>query len=128
MGCAVVEALDAYPFVLVHIASVGECALQRDWVACIEVLERIDGQLVAPLLDAGPRVVAITTGWSMLPVSGKPLFDLVPVAMWGQGIRPDGTSRFTEAECSRGALDRLQPRDLPFLLLDQLGLVKKFEP
>jgi 2,3-bisphosphoglycerate-independent phosphoglycerate mutase len=130
IGRTVIDAIDSYPFLLVHVTAAGECARQHDWAGCIEVLERIDGDLVATLLDSGQRVAAltITTGWSTLPVSGQPLFDLAPVVMWGPGIRPDGTRKFTEAACSTGALNRLQPRDIPFLLLDQLGLVKKFEP
>lgn len=50
-GRAAVEALDEYDLVLVHVEAPGEAALAGDLRGKMEAIERVDAEIIAPLLD-----------------------------------------------------------------------------
>ena len=97
---AALRALKDHDVVFVHVAAAAAASHARDFVAKVEVLERTDGFVVGPLLDAVAKRkdlrVLVFGGPAVAVTSGRVLEDPVPFVVVGPGARSHRVSAFTE--------------------------------
>ncbi len=97
---AALAALDDSDLVFVHVAALAAASHARDFVGKVELLERADGFVVGPLLDAAQRAgdvrVILIAGPAVSTESGRVLDDPVPFALFGPGARSHRRGAFTE--------------------------------
>jgi 2,3-bisphosphoglycerate-independent phosphoglycerate mutase len=94
------DGLKTHDLVCVHVEAPDEASHEGKAVQKIEALERIDRDIVGPLLDALPRL----GGWRILvaPDHRTPLrtrahsYGAVPFAVAGTGVEPSGQSAYDE--------------------------------
>ncbi|MEM2574024.1 MAG: 2,3-bisphosphoglycerate-independent phosphoglycerate mutase [Candidatus Jordarchaeales archaeon] len=128
MGHAALKLLDEYDLVFLHIKGTDSASHDGDLEKKIFMIEKAD-KLVSLLLDSVEldRTYLVLTADHTTPVlvkdhTGEP----VPVAIAGPGIRSDDVKRFSERDCAKGGLGRIQARFLMPILIDYLGLSKKY--
>jgi 2,3-bisphosphoglycerate-independent phosphoglycerate mutase len=97
---AALEAIEGgAPRVVVHVGAPDEAAHRRDAAAVVEALERLDAELLGPLLDvvrgAGGRL-AVCPDHATDPVTGRHDRAPVPAVVWGAAVAPQGPSSMTE--------------------------------
>ncbi|KPK64998.1 MAG: hypothetical protein AMK73_04300 [Planctomycetes bacterium SM23_32] len=106
-GRYAVEALHRCDLVLVHVEAPDEAGHQRDLRAKIAALERIDADIVGPLMAhrerAGLLRLLIVPDHVTSVEDGKHKRGRVPFVMWGDGIEAASGARYTEAHA--GASD-----------------------
>lgn len=108
---AALRALEERDLVYVHVDGVAATSYARDFVAKVETLERIDGYLIAPLLEAVERENAVRlvviAGEAISAETGRHLPDPVPFAIYGSGVR---------GQRHRGAATEVGARDAGFFV------------
>ena len=94
-GSYAIEALARHAFVFVHIEAPDECGHQGDWQGKVKSLERIDAEVIGPLLNsqyaqAGELRMLVCpdhpTPLSLKTHATEP----VPFVAWGPGFAPTG--------------------------------------
>lgn len=128
MGHAALKLLDEYDLVFLHIKGTDSASHDGDIEKKIFMIEKADS-LINLLLDSIDleRTYLVLTADHTTPVSVKEhTGDPVPIAIAGPGVRSDDVKRFSERDCARGGLGRLQARFLMPILIDYLGLSKKY--
>jgi 2,3-bisphosphoglycerate-independent phosphoglycerate mutase len=99
-GQAAIEALGQYDLVCVHIEAPDEASHEGRHEAKIEALQQIDRHIVGPLLEAlqsaGPYRILITPDHPTFCSTKKHTHGMVPLAMAGHEIQPDGQSTYDE--------------------------------
>ena len=100
-------ALADHDLVVLHVKGADIAAHDRRPDLKAEFLERLDAALAA-LVDGrdGDLRIAVASDHATLSEAGHHAADPVPVLLWGPGIEPDGTTRFTEQEAAAGGLRR----------------------
>jgi 2,3-bisphosphoglycerate-independent phosphoglycerate mutase len=97
---AALDALERHELVLLHVDGLAAASHARDFVAKVELLERIDGYVLGPLVRAlqGERRgrLVFVGGEAISCARGAFLNDPVPFVMHGQGLRGHGRAGFTE--------------------------------
>jgi len=118
------KALDTYDLVLVNVKAPDLCGHDHDFEGKVKVIERIDGAL----RDALPqdRWIALTADHSTPVDVGDHTGDPVPLVIRGPGVRTDNVVRYDECSLATGGLGRIRGRDLMLILLDLMGVAKKF--
>ncbi len=121
---AVIKALEKYDFVLVNIKAPDLFGHDGDVFGKIKMAEKIDKAL-GPLKDVD--CLKIFTADHSTPVtirnhSGDP----VPVTITGKNVRVDDVKNFDEISCAKGALCRIQGKDLMNIALDLTNRSEKF--
>jgi 2,3-bisphosphoglycerate-independent phosphoglycerate mutase len=99
-GEAAVAALNEYDLVCVHIEAPDEASHEGRPDAKVEALEQIDRHIVAPLSEAlrqhGDHRILVTPDHPTFCRTKKHTHGLVPLAMAGTGIEPDGQQTYDE--------------------------------
>ncbi|KAA5545461.1 cofactor-independent phosphoglycerate mutase [Roseiconus nitratireducens] len=107
-GKAAVAALQDYDLVCVHIEAPDEASHEGRPDAKIEALQQIDQHIVAPLKEAlqghGDHRILVTPDHPTFCRTKKHTHGMVPLAMAGTGITPDGQTTYDEL--SAAAADR----------------------
>ncbi|MCB9824543.1 MAG: hypothetical protein H6806_08075 [Planctomycetes bacterium] len=97
---AALAGLEAHDLVFLHVAALEAASHARDFVGKVELLERIDGYVIGPLLEAATRRgdlrLVVLAGPTASTESGRVLDDPVPFALFGPGVRSHRRSAFTE--------------------------------
>lgn len=125
---AAAEALTTKDFVFVSVKAPDLCGHDGKAMDKVEVLERIDKQMFGHLRGhILPDTILAVTGDHSTPCerrdhSGDP----VPLLVFGEGVRIDGTKAFDEMSAMHGGLGRLRGRDLMPLLLDLADRSSKY--
>jgi len=100
-GRYAIEALRTYDLVLVHVEAPDEAAHDGNAKAKVEAIERVDADIVGPLMAAAPEFDALRI--MVLPdhlttvEQGRHTRGLVPLAMWGAGVEARSGMSFTES-------------------------------
>lgn len=85
--------------VVVHVGGPDEAAHRRDADAVVATLERLDGELLAPLREAvaaaGGRLI-VCPDHGTDPVTGRHDPAPVPAVLWGERVEPIGPSMLAE--------------------------------
>lgn len=121
----VIEVLEDYDFVFVHIKGADSLGEDGNCTGKKEFIEKID-EAVRPLLDLQDTVIAITADHSTPCESLTHSADDVPLVIWAPRGRTDEVSQFGETACFRGRLGRIQGRHLMPILVDKAGRAQKF--
>ena len=104
-GIAALEALKDLDFVAVHVEAPDEAGHNGDAQEKIQALENIDREIVGPILAEAEKCGDIRI--LCMPDHPTPLelkthsSDPVPFTIWGAGINPDNSTKFTEAEAAK---------------------------
>lgn len=113
-GRAAVESLRTRPFVAVHIEAPDEAGHAGDAQEKIRALERIDADIVAPLIreaEASGDLRLLCLPDHPTPIALRThTADPVPFALWGHGIPTGGGGTFSEAGVGDAPI--LSSRDL----------------
>lgn len=124
---AALRELDTKDFVLVNIKAMDLFGHDDDAKGKAAFAQKIDAhckRLMSSVNDG--TIIAITadhsTPCSVRDHSGDP----VPLAVWGNGVRPDCVRSFDEVSCAQGALGRIRGSDLMPILLDLANRGEKF--
>ncbi len=122
---AAVNSLDRYDFVLVNVKGTDVAGHDSDPILKRDVIERADRAYRQLLTDDLDVVVAIT-GDHSTPVSyGDHSGDPLPILIYAEGNRVDGSSLFDEVSCARGSL-RINSADLMQYLLNVSDRAEKY--
>jgi 2,3-bisphosphoglycerate-independent phosphoglycerate mutase len=98
-AAAASAAFEDFSRVVVHVGGPDEAAHRRDPVAVIEVLERMDAELLHPLRDSVEAVggrLAVCPDHGTDPRTSLHDASPVPAVVWGAGVERQGPSSFTE--------------------------------
>jgi 2,3-bisphosphoglycerate-independent phosphoglycerate mutase len=127
-AAAAVDALASHEFVLLSVKAPDLCGHDGKPMEKVEVLERIDKELLGHLrANLPPDVVLALTGDHSTPCERKDHSgDPVPLLVFGPGVRPDRTATFDEFTAMDGGLGRLRGIDLLPLLLDLADRSRKY--
>lgn len=128
MGRAALRLLSDYDMVFLHIKGADNASHDGDVEKKINMIEKADA-LVSFLLDHVDlnTTYIVLTADHTTPVSVREhTGDPVPVVIAGPGVRTDDVKHFGERECAKGGLGRVQARFLMPILIDYLGLSKKY--
>jgi 2,3-bisphosphoglycerate-independent phosphoglycerate mutase len=101
-GRYAIDALTRLDLVLVHVEAPDEASHEGDVKAKIRAIERIDSDIVGPVMsradmNGGIRVLIVPDHVTCVE-DGKHKRGAVPFAMWGEGIRAAAGSRYAEAD------------------------------
>ncbi|MDQ6724955.1 MAG: 2,3-bisphosphoglycerate-independent phosphoglycerate mutase [Actinomycetota bacterium] len=102
--------------------SAGEDGNFEAKVAAIEALDAV----VPSLMDMGPDVVAVTGDHATPSQMAAHSWHPVPVALWGERVGRDDTTRFGERWAGAGALGRRPARELMPIMLNCAGRLAKY--
>ncbi|HIE34524.1 MAG TPA: 2,3-bisphosphoglycerate-independent phosphoglycerate mutase [Candidatus Altiarchaeales archaeon] len=115
---AAIKALKNYDFVFLHIKGTDETSHDGNFKKKVEMIERIDREVIAPILkNVRDTTICITADHST-PISIKQhSADPTPVAILGD-VRTDFVKKFTERDCATGGLNRICGINLLNILRD----------
>lgn len=125
---AVVEALETHDFVLANIKAPdlgghdGNCPMKMEAIAKVDralgyILEHVDFAHTTLMITADH-----CTPCSVNDHSG----DAVPIAFFGNGVRPDDVERYGERPCGRGIMGHLRGMEIMSVLTNMMGRGEKF--
>ncbi|WP_456483568.1 2,3-bisphosphoglycerate-independent phosphoglycerate mutase [Methanopyrus kandleri] len=123
------EALDDYDLVLVNFNAVDEAGHDGDARGKVEMIERMDRELVGTLLegiDPEETVVCLTADHSTPVAVGDHTADPVPVVIWTADARRDPVEEYDEISAARGCLGRFSGLHLLDVLRDLADRIEKF--
>ncbi len=115
---AAIKALDRYDFVFLHIKGTDEASHDGNFNAKKEMIERIDREVIAPILEHVKDTTIILTADHSTPISIRQhSADPVPLAILGD-VRTDDVKKYSERDCAKGGLNRIQGINLISMVLD----------
>lgn len=115
---AAIKALKKYDFVFLHIKGADEASHDGNFQAKREFIERIDSEVIAPILKEAKDTTIILTADHSTPISVRQhSADPVPIAILGD-VRTDSVKKFTERDCAKGGLGRICGINLMGIILD----------
>jgi 2,3-bisphosphoglycerate-independent phosphoglycerate mutase len=119
-----IKALEKYDFVLVNIKAPDLYGHDGDVFGKVKMVEKIDKAL-KPLKNI--ECLKIFTADHSTPVTVKNhSADTVPITITGNHVRVDDVKNFDEISCAKGALCRIQGKDLMNIALDLTDRTEKF--
>lgn len=103
-GRYTVDSLNDYDVVLVHVEAPDEASHERDIRTKIQCIERIDREIVGPVMAAaeqgeGLRLLVVPDHVTSVE-DGRHKADDVPFALWGEGVKAASGLPFTEAHAA----------------------------
>jgi 2,3-bisphosphoglycerate-independent phosphoglycerate mutase len=117
-------------FVLVHIEGIDEVSHDKDAAAKIKAIEDSSEILVRHLVEHLPDdvILCVLSDHTTSTQLGDHTTDPTGVVIWSKTptFRRDSVARFTENELSKGALLRIEGRDIMTLLMGFMRRLKKF--
>ncbi|MEA3254999.1 MAG: 2,3-bisphosphoglycerate-independent phosphoglycerate mutase [Candidatus Altiarchaeota archaeon] len=123
---AAINALQEYDFVFLHIKGTDEASHDGDFNSKKEMIERIDKEVLKPILNkVRDTTIALTADHSTPVGIRQHSADPVPVAILGD-VRTDSVKKFSERECAKGGLNRICGRYLMDIILDLSDKAKLF--
>ena len=121
-----ISALKKYDFVFLHIKGTDEASHDGNFNSKKEMIERIDREVIGPILEKVKNTTIVLTADHSTPISIKQhSADPVPIAILGD-VRTDQVEKFTERDCSRGGLNRICGINLLDIILDLSDRAKLF--
>ncbi|MFH1037046.1 MAG: cofactor-independent phosphoglycerate mutase [PVC group bacterium] len=120
-GRAAISALETYDLVYLHVEAPDEAGHAGNIAEKIKAIERIDEQIIGPLLALGrerPEIRIAALPDHATPISIRShVADPVPFAIWGTGIEADQMTAFSEQEAHRGRFRQRSGHKFMSLLL-----------
>lgn len=112
-------ALETFDYVFIHAKGTDNAGHDKDAKAKIAFIERIDAELIAPLMEGvdWKETHLAITGDHTTPIDcGDHTAEPVPILYVGPNVRRDTSTSFGEREAGRGGLGRWSGKVLPMLL------------
>lgn len=113
-----------YDFFFIHVKGADSAGEDGDFDRKVQVLEAVDAQ-VPQLIALQPDVIVVAGDHSTPAILKSHSWHPVPLLVYSRWCRPDGLSKFSEANCARGGLGHLPATAvMPLALANALKLVK----
>ena len=112
------KALQRLDYVFIHVKGTDNAGHDQDAAGKTAFIERIDAELIAPLLDGidWKETHLAVTGDHTTPIDcGDHTAEPLPILFVGPNVLRDSTVAFGEREAGRGGLGRFSGRVLPML-------------
>ena len=122
---ATLRELENRDFVLVNVKGADESSHDGKPLEKRDFIERIDASL-APLAEREDCLMVICGDHSTPCDIRDHSADPVPLMIHGDGVRVDSIDRFTEVDCARGGLHRIQGLALMPIVLDLINKTHKY--
>lgn len=117
---AAIEAAAKYDLTFVHIKGTDSGGHDGNFDSKCRMIEQADADFFSRVIGKFDTIVV--TGDHSTPVSAKRhTADPAPLLFWNATCRPDGRTKFTEANCKGGALGQLTGTQLMHFILDYVG-------
>jgi 2,3-bisphosphoglycerate-independent phosphoglycerate mutase len=114
-----------YDFFFLHFKYTDSTGEDGNFPAKVDMIERFDAAI--PAIRALKPDVLIVTGDHSTPSKLKShSWHPVPVLLWAQTCRPDGTAKFGESNCLRGGLGQFPAMYLMSLAMAHAGRLGKY--
>ncbi|MDK2789749.1 MAG: 2,3-bisphosphoglycerate-independent phosphoglycerate mutase [Methanothermococcus sp.] len=125
---ALVEALNNYDFVIINVKGADEAGHDGNYELKKEVIEKIDGMLDYIMKNIDKKeVYFVLTGDHSTPIEEKDhSADPIPIVIWGKSVRIDDVEKFDEFSTYKGGLGRIKGTHIMPILMDLMGLAKKY--
>ncbi len=125
---ALVEALNNYDFVIINVKGADEAGHDGNYELKKEVIEKIDGMLDYIMKNIDKKeVYFVLTGDHSTPIDEKDhSADPIPIVIWGKSVRIDDVEKFDEFSTYKGGLGRIKGTHIMPILMDLMGLAKKY--
>jgi 2,3-bisphosphoglycerate-independent phosphoglycerate mutase len=114
-----------YDFFFLHDKTPDKTGEDGDFDAKVAAIEALD-RFVPEILRLEPDVLVVTGDHSTPSALRSHSWHPVPALLYSRYARPGMNEGFSELECLRGSLGRLDTRDLMGLVLGHAGRLKKF--
>jgi len=125
---ALIEALEKYDFVLINVKGADEAGHDGDYETKKMVIEKIDEMLkyIIGNIDKD-EVYLVLTGDHSTPIEEKDhSADPIPIVIWGKSVRTDDVEKFDEFSTYKGGLCWIKGKHIMPILMDLMGLAKKY--
>lgn len=116
----------AYDYFFVHVKKADSYGEDGNFEKKVEVIEKVDAQLMPTILDLKPDVVAITGDHSTPSVMKGHSWHPVPFLLASKFARRWENADFGETSCARGILGRFPAQQAMTLMLAHAGKLAKF--
>jgi 2,3-bisphosphoglycerate-independent phosphoglycerate mutase len=122
---AAIKALENYEFVFLHVKACDSFSHDGNFKGKTKMLEAIDKELLPKLMKSGATL--IITGDHSTPCSRKAHSGHeVPILINGKDERPDKVKKFDELSCMEGGLGHITGKHMMPIILNIMGVAKKF--
>lgn len=113
-----------YDFFFIHVKGADSAGEDGDFQRKVQVLEELDAQ-IPRLIALQPDVIVVGGDHSTPAVLKSHSWHPVPLLVHSRWCRPDGISKFSEANCVRGGLGHLPSTAvMPLAMANALKLMK----
>lgn len=127
MAKNIVKALEGHDFVLCNVKAADVAGHDNNPQGKIDMLAKIDA-MVKYLMENTPEgtFIAFTadhsTPCALMDHSGDP----VAIAIWGEGVRVDDVTKYSERDCAKGGLSRIKGTDILPVMTNLMNVQEKF--
>ena len=119
------EHWDAYDFFFFHVKKTDSYGEDGNFDARVDVIEHVD-HVLPDILALKPDVVLVTGDHSTPAKLKSHSWHKLPVLLWADDIRPDGTTSFGERPCMQGGLGHIRHVDLLPLAMACAGRLTRY--
>jgi 2,3-bisphosphoglycerate-independent phosphoglycerate mutase len=117
---------NSYDFFYLHVKKIDSYGEDGDFDKKVELIEKVDRE-IPKLLELNPDVIAVTGDHSTPALMKYHGWQPVPILIHSKFCRADRTEKFSEKECTSGALGPNFPaKDLMLLLMANARRFEKF--
>ena len=114
-----------YDFFFVHYKYTDSAGEDGDFRRKQDAIQQFDAGLPG-LLDLKPNVLVVTGDHSTPANMAAHSWHAVPALIWGDHVRTDATTRFSETDCVRGELGTILAKDLLPIAFAHAGRLAKY--
>ncbi|MBA2868132.1 2,3-bisphosphoglycerate-independent phosphoglycerate mutase [Methanococcus maripaludis] len=127
-ACAIVETLENYDFILVNVKGADEAGHDGNYELKKQVIEKVDEMLDYITKNINKEeVYFVLSGDHSTPIEEMDhSADPLPVVLWGKSVRVDDVEKFDEFSTYKGGLNWIKGVHVMPILMDLMGLAKKY--
>ena len=111
-----IDALENYDFVLVNVKATDNFGHDGNFEGKVRMIQKIDAQLGILENALDDCVLAVTADHSTPVEEESHSADPVPICIAGNGVKSDGVQKYSEYDCAKGGLKRINGIDLMKIL------------
>lgn len=119
------ENYDKYDYFFLHIKGTDSAGEDGDFTRKVRTIEQVDG-FIPQVTALNPDVLVITGDHSTPAALKAHSWHPVPVLLYSKWCRPDGKTKFSEANCRTGELGRMQTENLMAVMMANALKLNKF--
>jgi 2,3-bisphosphoglycerate-independent phosphoglycerate mutase len=119
------ENYDNYDFFFIHVKGTDSSGEDGDWERKIKVIEQVD-KFIPRIRKLNPEVFIVTSDHSTPAVLKSHSWHPVPILLYSPVCRVDEVEEFSEKECLKGGLGRMQALNIMPLALAHAQKLEKF--